>query len=90
MNKIVEIFKAWGISFNPNDIQSQLAAARMEICEECDSKRTTPLIHCAECGCALKAKIYSPKIGACPRGKWIPVEMEFENKKNKLRYNQLK
>lgn len=90
MNKIVEIFKAWGIAFNPDDFESQLAAARMEVCEDCDSKRTVPFIHCAECGCALKAKIYSPKIGACPRGKWVPVEMEFENKKNKLRYNQLK
>ena len=90
MNKIEEIFKAWGIMFNPNDAQSELAAARMEICDGCDSKKTTPLIHCGECGCALKAKIYSPKIGACPRGKWIAVEMMYENKKNKERYTKLK
>lgn len=90
MNKIEEIFKAWGIMFNPNDSQSELAAARMEICDSCDSKRTIPLIHCAECGCALSAKVYSPKIGACPRGKWVAAEMEFENKKNKQRYDNLK
>ncbi|MEY4331776.1 MAG: hypothetical protein RLZZ196_514 [Bacteroidota bacterium] len=90
MNKIEEIFKAWGIMFNPNDFQSELAGKRMEICNECDSKRTSPLIHCAECGCALKAKVYSPVIGACPRGKWTAVEMEWENKKNKERYNKIK
>jgi hypothetical protein len=90
MNKIEEIFKAWGVMFNPNDLQSELAGARMEICDECDSKKTKPIIHCGECGCALKAKVYSPKIGACPRGKWIAVEMAFENKKNKQRYDNLK
>jgi hypothetical protein len=90
MNKIQEIFKAWGIMFNPDDIQSELAAARMEICDTCESKRTTPVIHCSVCGCALKAKIYSPKIGACPMGKWTAVEMAFENKKNKQRYDNLK
>ena len=90
MNKIEEIFKAWGIMFNPNDLESELAGKRMEICEECDSKRTIPIIHCSECGCALKAKVYSPKIGACPRGKWIAAEMEWEHKKNKKQYNKLK
>jgi hypothetical protein len=83
MNKIVEIFKAWGIAFNPNDAQSDLAAKRMEICDICESKRTSPVIYCAECGCALKGKIYSPKIGACPRGKWTAEEMLWTNKNNK-------
>ncbi len=90
MNKIEEIFKAWGIMFNPDDLQAELAGKRMEVCDTCDSKRTVPLIHCAECGCALKAKVYSPKIGACPRGKWMAVEMEWEHKKNKEQYNKLK
>ena len=90
MNKIEEIFKAWGIMFNPTDAQAELATDRMQICEECDSKRTIPFIHCAECGCALKAKIYTPKIGACPRGKWVAVEMKWENEKNKKRYDNIK
>ena len=90
MNKIVEIFKSWGIAFNPNDAQSELAGKRMEICDGCDSKKTSPVIHCGECGCALKAKVYSPKIGACPRGKWAAVEMEWSNKQNKERYNKIK
>lgn len=90
MNKITEIFKAWGIMFNPDDAQAELAGKRMEICDACDSKKTSPIIHCGECGCALKAKVYSPKIGACPRGKWVAVEMEWTNKQNKERYNQIK
>lgn len=90
MNKIEEIFKSWKIAYNPNDLQSELAAARMEICDTCEYKREIPLIHCGECGCALKAKVYSPKIGACPKGKWVAVEMQFENKKNKQRYDNLK
>ena len=90
MNKIIEIFKSWGIALNPNDAQAELAMARMEICEECDSKRTSPIIHCSECGCALKAKVYSPTIGACPRGKWMAIEMKWEHTKNKNNYNKLK
>jgi hypothetical protein len=90
MNKITEIFKAWGIALNPNDAQSELAALRMEICDECEYKRTTPIIYCGECGCALKAKVYSPKIGSCPKGKWTAVEMKWEHKKNKNNYNKLK
>ena len=90
MNKIEEIFKAWGIMLDPNDSQTELAGKRMEICDGCDSKRTIPFIHCGECGCALKAKVYSPKIGACPRGKLMAVEMEWEHKKNKIQYDKLK
>lgn len=90
MNKLEEIFKAWGIAFNPNDLQSELAGKRMEICDKCDSKKTIPLTHCGECGCALFAKVFSPKMEACPLGKWVAVEMEWEHKKNKLQYNKLK
>ena len=90
MNKIVEIFKAWGIALNPNDSQMELAMRRMEICDSCDSKVEEPYIHCGECMCALKAKVYSPKIGACPRGKWTAVEMKWESEKNKKRYTNLK
>ena len=82
MNKIEEIFKAWGIMFNPNDTQSELAIKRMEICNMYEFKKTNPIIHCGQCGCALKAKVYSPKIGACPIGKWLPIEMEWNTKNN--------
>jgi hypothetical protein len=90
MNKIEEIFKAWKISYNPDNLQSELAIKRMEICDICDSKRDNPVIHCNECGCLLSKKIYSPVIRACPKGKWIAVEMEFEHKKNKKIYDSIK
>ena len=90
MNKIEEIFKAWKIAFNPNDIQSELAGKRMEICDGCESKKTIPIIHCGECGCALKAKVYSPKVGACPKGKWLEVEKEWERENNNKTYDNLK
>jgi hypothetical protein len=88
MNKVEEIFKAWGIMFNPNDTQAELAGKRMEICDNCESKRTIPIVNrvlpivqCGECGCALKAKVYSTVVGACPKGKWLEVEMEWQSKK---------
>ena len=77
MNKIVEIFKAWGIAFNPDDRQVDLEAKRMEVCDGCENKRTSPVIHCAHCGCGLKGKIYSPVNGACPVGKWNKIDNEY-------------
>lgn len=74
MNKIVEIFKSWNIAYNPNDVQSKLASDRIEICNNCEFKKDKPLIHCAVCGCALKAKIYTPVKGACPKGYWDIVD----------------
>ena len=90
MNKIEEIFKAWKISYNPTNLQGELAIKRMEICDTCDSKKTNPVIHCGECGCLLSKKIYTPVIGGCPRGKWVAVEMDFESKKNKKIYDSIK
>ena len=74
MNKISEIFAAWGIMYNPNDAQADLASKRIEICNSCENKRESPFIHCSLCGCALKAKIYSPVQGACPAQKWDEVD----------------
>ncbi len=55
MNKIEEIFKAWGIMFNPSDAQAELAGKRMQICDSCDSKRTNPIIHCGDI-CSYKSQ----------------------------------
>ena len=90
MNKIEEIFKAWKISYNPNDLQSELAIKRMEICNTCEYKKDSPVIHCGQCGCLLSKKIYSPVIRACPKDKWIAVEIEYEHKKNKKEYDSVK
>ena len=83
MNKIVEIFTAWGISFNPNDEQAQLAAERIAVCNECEFKESKPIQRCTVCGCALKAKIFTPVKDACPKGKWSDVDMKHLNLKNK-------
>ena len=75
MNKIEEIFTAWGISFNPNEVQSELATSRIEICNMCEYKKNNLLINtCSVCGCSLKAKVFSPIKGACPKGKWDEVD----------------
>jgi hypothetical protein len=75
MNKIAEIFTAWGISFNPNDAQSELASQRIEVCNRCEFKQTNALVNtCSLCGCALKAKVFTPVKGACPAGKWDVID----------------
>jgi hypothetical protein len=75
MNKLEEIFKAWNISFNPDDSQAELAGKRIEICNSCEFKTTTLGINrCSVCGCALKGKVFSPVKGACPKGKWDEVD----------------
>ena len=95
LNKTKEIFEAWAISFNPNDAQAELASERIQICDACDFKIPEPYIHCGQCGCVLKAKIYTPKTfmdegGSCPEKLWKGVEVEYLKTKNLNRYNELK
>jgi hypothetical protein len=93
MNKIEEIFTAWRISFNPSDAQSDLASERIQICDACEFKEMVALgpvdifTRCKICGCALKAKIYTPITyrdpgGSCPHGKWENCEREWIEKKD--------
>jgi hypothetical protein len=77
MNKIKEIFTAWAISFDPNEMQSELASERIQICNVCEFKVTEPIIHCGECKCALRAKIFTPLKGSCPHNKWKEVEEKY-------------
>ena len=82
MNKIEEIFKAWNITLNPNNKQSELASKRLEICNSCEYKKTTLGVNiCSVCGCSLKAKVFSPKIDACPKGKWYKIDKVMINQK---------
>lgn len=94
-SKTKEIFEAWAISFNPDDAQADLASQRIEICDVCEYKAVDPYIHCNQCGCALKAKIYTPKTfmdegGSCPQKKWMWIEMDYLAKKDTERYNKIK
>lgn len=71
MNKLQEILTSWGITFNPNEAQSKLAAKRIEVCNACEHKTTDLGVNrCSKCGCALKAKVYSPLDNPCPEKKW--------------------
>lgn len=94
LSKAKEIFEAWQISFQPNHEQAELASERILICDACEHKTLEPYVHCGLCGCALKAKIYTPKTfksegGSCPAKKWMWVEMDYLNKFNKERYDKL-
>jgi ketosteroid isomerase-like protein len=95
LNKTKEIFEAWAISFNPDDAQAELASQRIEICDVCEHKGLEPYIHCNQCGCALKAKIYTPRTykdsgGSCPKNKWKDVEDIYLKTKDVDTYNKLK
>jgi ketosteroid isomerase-like protein len=95
LNKTKEIFEAWAISFNPDDAQAELASQRIQICDVCEHKALEPYIRCDQCGCALKAKIYTPKTykdggGSCPKNKWKDVEDVYLKTKDINTYNKLK
>ena len=83
MNKLVEIFKAWGIAYDPNREQSELAVLRMLICNECEHKAVQPSIYCKKCYCPLEKKVFSPKVGACPIGKWNDIDKLYLENQNK-------
>ena len=68
MNKLEEIFKSWNIALNPDDQQVELATKRLEVCNSCEYKVDTLGINqCSVCGCALKAKVFSPIKRSMPR-----------------------
>lgn len=91
-----EISKAWFNSVIHSSIQKELADARFEICLTCPSKKEIFegkewSLKCGECGCPLKAKIYTYKTyldkdKSCPLDKWKSIEekhLDKIKKKNK-------
>ena len=79
MSKAREIFDAWSISFNPNQIQKKVAEDRFRICIDCKFKRELIKsqkwsLVCNSCGCPLTKKIYSNVPNSCPEGKWLVVD----------------
>ena len=79
---IVEIFKSWAISFDPTQEQNELAAMRMQICDGCEAKGTSPIIYCKDCGCPLEKKVFTPYMNRCPRGKWNEAELKYFGENN--------
>lgn len=85
-----EISKAWFNSVVHTPAQKELADDRFEICLKCPSKKEIIegkewSLKCDECGCPLKAKIYTYKTyldkgKSCPLDKWKDVEEKHLNK----------
>jgi hypothetical protein len=82
-----EIASSWFNKLKHNPKQKVLADKRFDICLECPSKKEViknqewSLI-CDECGCPLKAKVYTPKTylhkdGSCPLNKWVEIEKKY-------------
>jgi len=70
---LLEIAIAWKRSFNPTPEQEEIGLERMAVCNTCEFKEFRELTKhyaCGACGCPLARKIYSPKVGACPKKKW--------------------
>ena len=81
-NKFKEIVSAWIIANNPTDDQKILAENRFTVCDSCPSKKVLSdkfkiSTTCAECGCPIAKKVFSPVFNACPLKKWEDVDNKF-------------
>ena len=89
-----EIIGSWYNVIKHTPEQKELADKRFEICLVCPSKQEILegkewSLTCGECGCPLKAKVYTKKThmyaedGSCPLNKWKDVELEHFKKYRK-------
>jgi len=96
-----EIVTSWYNVIHHTPEQQELAEKRFNVCLECPSKKEIFegkewSFKCGECGCPLKAKIYTEstyliRAGSCPLGKWKEVEMEYLDKhRDTVRYKTKK
>jgi len=80
MLDIREIYRAWKAANNPTPEQDALAKKRFALCLTCDYKDDYivggKLISsvCKGCGCPLRKKIFTDKMGTCPKHLWDKVE----------------
>jgi hypothetical protein len=82
-----EIFKSWGIQYDPNDSRNELASKRIEVCNSCPNKKEVDGVRnvCSLCGCMLKVKVFTEEMGQCPDNRWTDVEqslIKYKTKKN--------
>jgi hypothetical protein len=92
INKIdyKEIFDAWKLSFNPSEIQEELAQKRLNVCMGCDFRKEVLKgikwsAYCNDCGCPLNKKVFSKYFNPCTQKKWKEVDSDYitpPNKKN--------
>lgn len=80
-----EIFKTWGIEYNPNNPKNELASKRIEVCNTCPNKKEVDGVRniCTLCGCMLKTKVFTEEMGQCPDNRWNEVETQFVKYKTK-------
>lgn len=79
MSNIFEIIEAWIELRNPSSFRKELAIARLNICNTCDSKKTIlknikPIEICGLCKCPLDQKVFTTKKNDCPLKKWDLVD----------------
>jgi len=74
-----ELFKAWGIEYDPNNTKNELASKRIEVCNSCPNKKEMDGVRniCSLCGCMLKSKVFTEEMGQCPDNRWNEVENEL-------------
>jgi len=73
IEKVKEIVASYAAMINPTEEQKELAEERLKICMSCEfwGKNNVGIEFCKKCGCATKAKVFSPKgAEACPEKKW--------------------
>ena len=71
--KIKEIVESYARMVNPTDEQKEVAEIRLKTCMICEfwAENAAGIAYCKRCGCATKAKVFSPKgLQACPENKW--------------------
>ena len=82
-----ELFKAWGIEYDPNNTKNELASKRIEVCNTCPNKKEMDGVKniCSLCGCMLKSKVFTDSMGQCPDNRWNEVEnklVKYKVKRN--------
>ena len=71
--KIKEIVQSYARLINPTEEQKRLAEIRLQTCMGCEywAQNAAGIHYCKKCGCATKAKVFSPQgLQACPENKW--------------------
>jgi hypothetical protein len=82
-----ELFRAWGIDYDPTNERNELASKRIEVCNSCPNKKEIDGVRnvCSLCGCMLKSKVFTEAMGQCPDDRWDKVEndlIKYKIKKN--------
>jgi hypothetical protein len=79
-----DIFNSWVKIFNPSEMELNRAKERFEVCLGCEFKKEVLekkdwILYCGECGCVLRAKVYSSVINPCPKNKWEDVDKKYKS-----------